>query len=223
MAVANIPDLDAIVGNLADDDLIELYDVSAGKNVKVTKAQLLAGLGAGGGHIIENDGVPLPQRNTLNFQSFIIATDNGLKTEVNIPVLDEDDMASDSPVHLATQQSIKAYVDNQPGGIPVDDLNIDLSSSQPINTFGIREGRTYLNALFEATEIVSINIFARKFGAAFPQNPTVANVLPGGSLGGLNTWINSNLTLPNERGEVKVEAEIAIQGGTSLLISYELN
>jgi len=31
-------------------------------------------------------------------------------------VLDEDDMSSDSDVHLATQQSIKAYVDSQSGG-----------------------------------------------------------------------------------------------------------
>ena len=32
-----------------------------------------------------------------------------------VPVKDEDNMASDSATHLATQQSIKAYVDDQVG------------------------------------------------------------------------------------------------------------
>tara|TARA_R110001599_G_scaffold9438_1_gene46596 strand:+ start:74 stop:4000 length:3927 start_codon:yes stop_codon:yes gene_type:complete len=39
-------------------------------------------------------------------------------------IKDEDDMASDSNVALATQQSIKAYVDNQVGSSGGDDLNL---------------------------------------------------------------------------------------------------
>ena len=34
-------------------------------------------------------------------------------------VLDEDDMASDSATQLATQQSIKAYVDSKPAGASI--------------------------------------------------------------------------------------------------------
>jgi hypothetical protein len=41
-----------------------------------------------------------------------------------VPVLDEDDMASDSATHLATQQSIKAYIDAGGGGgsVAADDI-----------------------------------------------------------------------------------------------------
>lgn len=40
-----------------------------------------------------------------------------------VPVKDEDAMGSDSATHLATQQSIKAYVDGKVGTIPADDIS----------------------------------------------------------------------------------------------------
>jgi len=50
-------------------------------------------------------------------------------------VLDEDNMASDSATKAATQQSIKAYIDNQVGGMDLDvaadsgsNIDVDLSS-----------------------------------------------------------------------------------------------
>lgn len=48
---------------------------------------------------------------------FYIATDATTANWVGAPILDEDDMSSDSALKLATQQSIKAYVDSQVGGI----------------------------------------------------------------------------------------------------------
>ena len=52
---------------------------------------------------------------TGNTETFITATyqtgDNTV--DLVVPVLDEDDLSSDSASHLATQQSIKAYVDAQ--------------------------------------------------------------------------------------------------------------
>lgn len=42
--------------------------------------------GGGGGHIIEDEGVPLPQRSVLNFTgSGVTVSDSGGKTVVNIP------------------------------------------------------------------------------------------------------------------------------------------
>ena len=50
-----------------------------------------------------------------NTETFITATyeDSDGTLDLVVPVLDEDNMASDSATHLATQQSIKAYVDSQ--------------------------------------------------------------------------------------------------------------
>jgi hypothetical protein len=50
-----------------------------------------------------------------NTETFISVTYNDADGSVDfvVPVLDEDNMASDSAAHLATQQSIKAYVDAQ--------------------------------------------------------------------------------------------------------------
>jgi hypothetical protein len=49
-------------------------------------------------------------------------------------ILDEDDMASDSSTKLATQQSIKAYVDNQPNALTLideDDMATDSATRPP--------------------------------------------------------------------------------------------
>ena len=53
-----------------------------------------------------------------NTETFIAATyqDGDNTIDLVVPVLDEDDFASDSAAHLATQQSIKAYVDAVVGG-----------------------------------------------------------------------------------------------------------
>jgi len=55
---------------------------------------------------------------TGNTETFIIVTyqDSDGTIDFVVPVKDEDDMASNSDVHLATQQSIKAYVDNSISG-----------------------------------------------------------------------------------------------------------
>ena len=52
---------------------------------------------------------------TGNTETFITATyeDSDNTIDLVVPVLDEDNMASNSASHLATQQSIKAYVDSQ--------------------------------------------------------------------------------------------------------------
>lgn len=52
--------------------------------------------------------------------NFLIATDNGagLTFVLAVDALDEDTMVSNSDTKLATQQSIKAYVDTQIAGAP---------------------------------------------------------------------------------------------------------
>jgi len=55
---------------------------------------------------------------------FFIATDATTANWVGAPILDEDNLASNSAVKLATQQSIKAYVDSQvaSGALDIDAL-----------------------------------------------------------------------------------------------------
>ena len=52
---------------------------------------------------------------TSNTETYVTVSydDSDGTVDVVVPVLDEDNMASDSSAHLATQQSIKAYVDSQ--------------------------------------------------------------------------------------------------------------
>ena len=57
-----------------------------------------------------NAGEPLFKTNDARFY---IATGASTANWVGAPILDEDNMASDSALKLATQQSIKAYVDAQ--------------------------------------------------------------------------------------------------------------
>ena len=56
---------------------------------------------------------------------FYIATDATTANWVGAPILDEDDLTSNSAVKLATQQSIKAYVDSQvaSGALDIDALS----------------------------------------------------------------------------------------------------
>ena len=69
---------------------------------------------------------------TGNTETFIDVTyeDSDGTMDFVVPVKDEDNMASDSNTHLATQQSIKAYVDTQ---ITAEDLDVTADSGGPIS------------------------------------------------------------------------------------------
>ncbi len=79
---------------------------------------------ASGDGIVTNDGGTMRQTNVDTFDTYLSATTKTLTNKtLTSPVLntgvsgtaikDEDTMSSDSATHLATQQSIKAYVDSQ--------------------------------------------------------------------------------------------------------------
>ena len=88
---------------------------------------------------------------TGNTETFISATyQTGDDTvDLVVPVLDEDDMSSDSVSHLATQQSIKAYVDSS-----VSDL-ID-SAPGALNTLNELAAAINDDASFSSTITTSI-------------------------------------------------------------------
>ena len=67
---------------------------------------------------------------TGNTETFITVTydDSDNTLDFVVPVLDEDNLASNSATHLATQQSIKAYVDAQ---VTAQDLDFTADSGGP--------------------------------------------------------------------------------------------
>ena len=90
-------------------------------------AQIAATLATGvaGGPIdtvnIENDAVTFAKMQDINSGNVIGRTTAGIGDPEEVPILDEDDMTSDSDTSLATQQSIKAYVDTAVSGVGGED------------------------------------------------------------------------------------------------------
>ena len=72
---------------------------------------------------------------TSNTETFITVTydDSDGTLDFVVPVLDEDAMGSNSAAHLATQQSIKSYVDAQThlSLIDEDDMSTDSATRPP--------------------------------------------------------------------------------------------
>ena len=83
-------------------------------------------------------------------QSFLEFTGSKLK----VSVLDEDTMSSDSAVHLATQQSIKAYVDSATGTLTTAQTEIDGNVDDLVTLSGVAENATNLGS-FTGTTITS--------------------------------------------------------------------
>ncbi len=93
---------------------------------------------AGGDGIITNDAGTMRQTTVDTFDTYFAQTTKTLTNKTltspaittgtlngaigGTSIKDEDDMASDSATHLATQQSIKAYVDTEIATIPVGDI-----------------------------------------------------------------------------------------------------
>ena len=69
-----------------------------------------------GANQIANDAVALAKLQNINTAKVIGRTSAGTGNAEQVSILDEADMSSNSATALATQQSIKSYVDNQQSG-----------------------------------------------------------------------------------------------------------
>ena len=97
---------DVTITTVADNEVLA-YDSTSSEWINQTPAE--AGL------------VSLTGTETLTNKTLTSAVlDTGVS---GTAILDEDNMASDSATQLATQQSIKAYVDSQVGGVSSDIVN----------------------------------------------------------------------------------------------------
>jgi len=88
---------------------------------------------AGGDGLLTNDNGTMRQTSVDTFDTYLAQSTKTLTNKTltsavlnstisGTSIKDEDDMSSDSATHLATQQSIKAYVDASVAAIPVGDI-----------------------------------------------------------------------------------------------------
>lgn len=100
------------------EDVLRLGDVGSG--VAPHDAQ----------YVVLSASPDLTNERVLAAGDFISLTDGGagLAVTLDVDVKDEDDMASNSALHLATQQSIKAYVDGQAVGALNDLTDVSIGA-----------------------------------------------------------------------------------------------
>ena len=164
----------------ADDDVIAIVDISAQETKKI---QLSTFRTAVGGVTTLTATTPLTVDTSLGDVTISVAISGG--GTVNA-VLDEDNMASNSPTALSTQQSIKAYVDSQI--ITVDSLsevlalgntsggtNLIVSSGDVLTTNTINETTAASGVTIETVLIKDGEVVATGFTG------TLDGVLGGGT------------------------------------------
>ena len=147
---------------------------------------------------------------SLNGSEMTIATDGGVVTETSTDTLtnktltsavlngtisgtsikDEDNMSSDSASHLATQQSIKAYVDSQ---VTAQDLDFQADSGGALSIDLDSETMTFTGG-------TGIDTSGSGNAVTFAIDSTVA------TLAGTQTFTNKTLTSPKINEDVVVTA-----------------
>ena len=124
-------------------------------------------------------------------------------------ILDEDDMTSDSATALATQQSIKAYIDG--GTSPSSSLAVsaDSGSNESINL---------------VTEVLDIEGTANEIETATGTNKVVIGLPDNVSIGGtLNVGVNLNVTGITTSGTFKTAGTSGDGGVTNSFVAGRIN
>ena len=133
--------------------------VAIGSDIQAYDADLtdIAGLTVARGDLLIGDSTPVWSNLTKGSANYLLKSD-GTDVSWGFEVLDEDDMVSDSATKLASQQSIKAYVDSkakmiqvvntQTGAVASSSANIPYDDTIPQNT----EGSEYMTLAITPTD-----------------------------------------------------------------------
>ena len=174
--------------------------VNIGKNLKVTGITTLGSTDANtgftttvgdlyvGGDLYINDDISFDnlQANTGTFSNSLEVTGIATIHELYVgaagtigitTILDEDDMSSDSDTALATQQSIKAYVDNE-----IADIDLDFAGDSGSGSVGLGTQTFTVSGTLNEIETSASN---QTLTIGLPDNVTVSG----------NLTVNGNTTL----------------------------
>ena len=106
---------------------------------------------------ITNANVTLAKLANLADMKVIGNASGGSAAPSAISILDEDNMASNSATSLATQQSIKAYVDNTASGLDVKD-SVALATAAALPTCNYASGSSGVGATLTATATAVLTV-----------------------------------------------------------------
>jgi hypothetical protein len=155
--------------DFAQDDLVVLADQSDSFNLKkITTSNFEdaifgnvgtdATIAAGGALTIANSAVTLAKMANLADMSVLGNASGGSAAPSAISILDEDNMATNSATALATQQSIKAYVDGVASGLDVKE-SVDLATAAALATCTYSNGSSGVGATLtgDATGVLTVD------------------------------------------------------------------
>lgn len=139
---------------------------------------------------IANDAVTFAKMQNISTATVIGRTTAGSGDPEAVSILDEDTMTSDSATALATQQSIKAYVDAQIGGWNFTNQTVSSTLSPP-NTFTDLDLSSFVGTnsayvIFEAsgnTSGYSLNLNFRKKGSTYDAASGIDKKITGSGIG----------------------------------------
>ena len=168
---------DTLIGKATTDTLTN-------KSIDLGSNTLTGSVGEFNSALQSESFVTLAGTNTLTNKTFTTptATSPVLNTAVSgSAVKDEDNMSSDSATHLATQQSIKAYVDAQ-------------TTAQDLDFIGDSGGALSIDLDSETLDIAGGSLIAT---SATGNTVTItADTSTIGTLAGSQTWTNKTFTSP---------------------------
>ena len=170
---------------------------------------------AGSDGIVTNDAGTMRHTSVDTFDTYLSATTKTLTNKTltsavlngtisGTSIKDEDDMSSDSASHLATQQSIKAYVDAQ---ITAEDLDFQADSGGALNIDLDSETLTFTGG-------TGIDTSGSGNTVTFAIDSTVT------TLAGSQTLTNKTLTTPIIE-EIDSSSTITLDAGTDIVLDAD--
>ena len=158
-----------------------------------------------------------------NTETFISVTYNDADGSVDfvVPVLDEDNMASDSAAHLATQQSIKAYVDTN------DALKLALAGGTMSGVIAMGSNKITGVTDPTANQDAATKAYVDTQVAAVPVGDITSVVAGSGLTGGGTTGdvtvnVIAGIGLTASAGSVEIDSTVATLIGSQTLTNKTL-